>query len=427
MDKTYTSRNGNIVLEVRSDLLSAWMTIRKSGGLIDENEISDMFDSAGITYGFDEAIQWMEKEGITKDYDIPFPIAISYKNEESKQLSFHTDKLDITDPEQALDHVMFDQLACVEAGTVIAGYDFNLFHQNKSVYNILGEMHSDENHSIVDLSGPNVEFDIGKQQYIALTDGFLYIDRNGRICILDRIIIDSTSISPSAVIRSPVSLLLIGDISDCDIISRQSIEVIGNVTNSSLYTESHLKVQGSIRDGSSKWIHVLGDTRCLSICNSRLLCKGKLIFTSQIINSVIIAESGIEGDFSESSIVGGQTLSSGDITINSVGDEFTLKTEIEVTISPYLKNLLMIKTRELLKLKHSYGDDHQMTRELNGEIGILEERLNQELNDFLQRPKEQKIMITVHNDVYPHSHFRVLKHTYTLKHHQSGIKLIEKE
>ena len=55
MNKTFSNQAGNLILELRRDTMSAWLTIKKSNKLINENDILALIESAGIKTGFDEA------------------------------------------------------------------------------------------------------------------------------------------------------------------------------------------------------------------------------------------------------------------------------------------------------------------------------------------------------------------------------------
>jgi hypothetical protein len=73
MSKILTNPDGNIKLELKDDRLSAWLTIKKDNRLIDEKDILDLLEQAGIKNGFEEAQRYMQKHSMEKDFDIPFP------------------------------------------------------------------------------------------------------------------------------------------------------------------------------------------------------------------------------------------------------------------------------------------------------------------------------------------------------------------
>ncbi|MDZ4182139.1 MAG: hypothetical protein U1B83_04615, partial [Candidatus Cloacimonadaceae bacterium] len=76
MTEIISNKHGNLILEIKEDRMSAWLTIKPSGRLIDEREIIEMIDNAGIKTGFDEALKYSRVNGLEKEYDTPFPIAV---------------------------------------------------------------------------------------------------------------------------------------------------------------------------------------------------------------------------------------------------------------------------------------------------------------------------------------------------------------
>jgi hypothetical protein len=73
-DKTYTNKEGNLILEIRDEPLSAWLTIKKTGKLIDEYAIIALLEEAGIKSGFEEAVEYAQIHSLEKEFDIPFPL-----------------------------------------------------------------------------------------------------------------------------------------------------------------------------------------------------------------------------------------------------------------------------------------------------------------------------------------------------------------
>ena len=91
MNKILTNLAGTLRLELRDDRLSAWLTIRSHGRLIDEQYILDLIEEAGIKTGFEEADRYMRKHGLEKDFDIPFPIAMCDRVKGESKLNYFFD------------------------------------------------------------------------------------------------------------------------------------------------------------------------------------------------------------------------------------------------------------------------------------------------------------------------------------------------
>ncbi|MBM4400155.1 MAG: hypothetical protein FJ041_07515, partial [Candidatus Cloacimonetes bacterium] len=59
MDNVIFSPSGNVSIQISEDRMSAWMTIHKSGKVLDENEILELIKTTGICYGQEDAFAWM--------------------------------------------------------------------------------------------------------------------------------------------------------------------------------------------------------------------------------------------------------------------------------------------------------------------------------------------------------------------------------
>ncbi|MDZ4120946.1 MAG: flagellar assembly protein A, partial [Candidatus Cloacimonadaceae bacterium] len=166
MSKIFTSSTGRVKIEVSEDAMTAMMTISRSGSLIDEREILELIDRAGIKYGLEAAVRKMNTEGDQKDFDTAFPLAICKANNATKQVRYHFDNPISSATDIAPD--MLDKLTCVSEGTVIADYSFNIFEGDGSIYNIFGEMQAEA--TVTDLSdicGNGVEYDPKTSRFLA--------------------------------------------------------------------------------------------------------------------------------------------------------------------------------------------------------------------------------------------------------------------
>jgi len=65
--KIISNESGSLVLEVSEDGFSAYLTIKDSGQMIDENEITSLLNVAGIRAGVDEAILYNRQQKIKKN------------------------------------------------------------------------------------------------------------------------------------------------------------------------------------------------------------------------------------------------------------------------------------------------------------------------------------------------------------------------
>ncbi|MDD2332188.1 MAG: FapA family protein, partial [Candidatus Cloacimonetes bacterium] len=425
---TFTNPSRSLILEIRDEGLSAWMTICKTGKLVDEQEILELIDEAGIKYGLEEAVRWMEDNDFKKDFAVPFPVALCKTPSRETKLSYHFEiGRVLPDPRQISLEYLKD-ISYVDEGFVLAEFSYNLFDGNSSIYNVFGEMIAlpdEHTGNLAHKAGTNTHYEEETHRYIALKSGYPYLDNDGKICVLGSIA--SCELSAGTVLRTPLSLNLKGNLEGCTIISKGDVAVLGNVLHSEIFCEGNLIIQGNIESSSDPGIHCRGDLSCNSIRDSSVLIKGKLILGAHVENSNLIAEQGIEGDPEQSWALSGNIQTCGSISLASVGTRDDNQIELEITISPYYKSLLMKKTRELIALKQDSEQNADAIDELNLEIRDLESKLDLSLEAFLKRERDYRFQIRVFREVYPKSFFRILKHSYPIKRYQPGIELSEED
>jgi uncharacterized protein (DUF342 family) len=428
MNKILSSKSGNVTLELRQESTSAWLTIKKTGRLVDEKEILDLIEEAGIKSGFDEALKLIRAQGIEKDFDTPFPIAVCNRDEIEKeaQLHFHYDPIDIGDLGHDLNLSHLARSSYVHERDVIASYSDNIFEREGSIYDIFGGLITK---AVVDearaqaMAGEYVRYEA--HEYIAETMGYPFLDSEGRISIMTELKVDAESVPKHEFLRCPIALEIMGDLESANIACAREIVIHGNVTDSSIYCEGDLIVKGRIESCINPGIQSLGILQATSIHQSRICAKRALDFDTEIIHSTIATDGDLTGLEAGSRIVGGLCQAAGNIRIAIAGDASSEETEIEVAISPFYRAILMQMTKEAVRLRDN--GDSQALDDLQKRIRRCEEELDKQLNDFLKRSPDDKKTVSVSDQVYPKTLFRVLKHSYQIKNRQKGIFLEEKE
>lgn len=426
MNKILKNKSGNVILELRQNSGSAWLTIKCSGHLIDEKDILDLLDEAGIKTGFEEAMQLMRDRGIEKEYDQPFPIALSHTETETREvkLNFHFDSSLNMDRIAELSLTDLAELSYAQAGDCLAGYSDNIFEREGSIYDIFGELITPlqvNDAEAAKLTGTNVGYE--GREYIAQATGYPYLDLDGRICILNALKIKADSCKAEQSIRSPLALEIIGDLSGCSIAVANDLQIRGSITNCCIYCEKDLHVDGSIVDCRQPGIQVLGSLKTSSILRSKVLVRHDLEFDTSIQDSSVACDGSIIGNTEYSSICGGMAQAGNDINIGIAGGDE--ETEIEIAISPFYRGMLMQMTKELVRLKGE--EDEQAIADMQTRIARCESELDSQLNAFLKRGSDQKKSVQVSSEVHPKTTFRILKHVYQIKSAQKGIHLFEKE
>ncbi|PKN73358.1 MAG: hypothetical protein CVU50_03450 [Candidatus Cloacimonetes bacterium HGW-Cloacimonetes-3] len=430
MNKVITNKAGNLVLELRQDTMSAWLTIKRSGKLIDEADILALIEEAGIKTGFDDAIRHIRENSLEKEYDVPFPIAICNVEESECTLRYHFNpdlRLDIS---SGINFMDLERISYIQAGAVVADYSSNLFEQGGSIYDIFGELihpGSIDEEQAKSLSGTNVSFIAANRDFIADKTGYPYLDELGRICILDTLVINGEDIPGDAQIRSPLDIVIQGSLACVNLVCGGNLYIKGDLHSSTVYVNQDLHVEGEIIACNAPGVKVFGNLSCKGMQDSLILCLKQLNFSGSIENCTLACDGDILGSHDDSSIKGGTIQAGGSISIAEAGSPDGNSTELEIAISPFYRSLLMQMTRELIHLKDDSDANAEAIAEMQIKIKQSESQLDEQLNTFLHRPSEDRKSIIVHGSVMPPVSIRVLKHSYEIKNQQQGLEILEKE
>lgn len=429
MNKVLVNKAGNIILELRQETMSAWLTIKDTGKLIDENEILSLLDEAGIKTGFNEALAYIRDHSLEKEYGVPFPIAICNRAESTTTLRYRFNPDLQLDEENGLSFQILETLSFVEAGEVIAEYSNNLFEQGGSIYDIFGELIDPGNvdqEKALSLSGNNVQYYPTEHEYRSKKPGYPFLDDAGRICVLDLVVLQANNLPTGRTLHLQADTVIEGNLAYADLICQGSLLVKGDLHSCTMLCRKDLNVEGEIISCQVSGIHVQGELNCRGITDSKVLCKGPLRFSGLIKNSNIACGAEIIGDPNNSQISGGITQATSIISITTAGSLEKQKTEIEIAIMPYQRSLLMQMTREMVRLKEDPEANAMAITELNFKIQKCETELDELLNEFLHRPSEDRKSIKVSGDSHPPVLYRVLKHSYYLEKPDQNLEFIEK-
>jgi cytoskeletal protein CcmA (bactofilin family) len=299
MNKVLSNKAGNLVLELRQETMSAWLTIKKTGKLIDEHDILALLDEAGIKTGFSEALSYIRDHSLEKEYDVPFPIAICNRAEATTTLRYRFNPDLQLDDENGLSYQALESLCFVQAGAVVAEYSNNLFEQGGSIYDIFGELIDPgdiDQEKAMFLAGKNVQYSASEREYRSQKSGYPFLDAEGRICILDLVVMQAHNLPTGRAVHLSADTVIEGNLAYADLVCQGTLLVKGDLHSCSLLCRKDLSVEGEIVSCQANGIHVQGDLSCKGISDSKVLCKGTLRFSGLIRNSNIACGAEIIGD-----------------------------------------------------------------------------------------------------------------------------------
>jgi uncharacterized protein (DUF342 family) len=427
MENIIYSPSGSISIRINEDKMSAWMYIHKTGKIIDELEILSLIQDAGIRNGFDEALEWMAENGYNKDFEKPFPVAICKASINKEQIKLHFDPEKAYNPDKEWNFKDIVNWSCVEPGKTLADIPLSDFMDVSNSLNIYGEPASDVANMLTLNSyiGTNVSLDIDGKRIISEIRGYPYLDTEGRICVADRI----TYVGDIKFISVPVtlgaSLTVEGSINKTHLSMTRDLTIKGNIINSEINTEGNLVVEGDILECQGTGIVVTQDIRVKGISDSLVLCMGNIYFENVISGSRIVAEKQIAGDPDKSQIFASQVMSYKNVDVADIGSPEGTDTEIEITVSPFLKERLMQMTKVMDKLKMSPILNKDKIDTFSKKLKIVEEDLSREMTRYLNTKVEQPRFVKARNQLYKKSYIRVFKNSYTIKQNQANAEFTE--
>jgi uncharacterized protein (DUF342 family) len=430
MNKTITNKAANLILELRQDTMSAWLTVKRTGKLTDEADVLALIEEAGIKTGFDEALRYIRENSLDKEYDVPFPIAICNVQGSECTLRYHFNPDLHLDLASGISFTDLERISYVQSGAVVADYSANLFEQGGSIYDIFGELirsGSIDEEQAKGLAGTNVSFDIANREFIANKTGYPYLDELGRICVLDTLVINGEDIPADAQIRTPLDIVVQGGLACVNLVCGGNLTIRGDLHSSGVYVTQDLHVEGEIVACGAGGVKVFGNLSCKGMRDSVVLCRKQLNFSGSIENCSLACDGDILGSADNSEIKGGSTQAGGSISIADAGSSDGFPTELEIAISPFYRALLMQMTRDLIHLKDDSEANAEAIAELQIKLKEGEGELDEQLNAFLRRPAEDRKRVIVHRSVTPPVSIRVLKHSYEIKSRQPGLEILEKE
>ena len=345
-NKILTNSDENIILEIADDGFSAHLTIKETHNLLDENEISNLLQQAGIKFGIENATNYLKQDHIKKEFNKPFLIALGEKQSPEIEISCILEKNEKINPVQLGNTSDIKELKRINKNEPLLSLKV---HENpESSFDIFGnEITSDAstNQSIQNLIGKNVYFS-GNKIY-SEKEGYFFTDEQGKINVFEQIVLNKDIINETLLVPS-------------------NIKINGNLINSEIRVEGNIEFESAER--------------------SKIFCNGKIFIHKNARFCKLVSEQGISGR-KEAFIKGGLTQSGDNIEIGSVGSSFSIPTELEITVAPFLKE----KMRTLPE-----NDCRQ-----------LETEYEKKLDDFLKSDlKNNRISIT--KKIFPNCFIRIL-------------------
>lgn len=353
-------------LQISPDNNYAWLTIFNEIEIIDENELVEFLNMAGIRYGFENATEENVNRKKIKKRDAPFLIAkgSAFPPKPKFELFFDPENTDKIESNQVLARLVESEEKVLIGknifGEEITGGD----------YKFTPELYCGENCQIN-----------GNNEIISKIAGKPLINSDKIISVQAETIFDS--------------------IIDKKLTFESDLIINGEINGSKLMINGNLTVYGDIVN-CSDGIYVNGDVKFFSGDHSTIISSGKINFDKcKFCN--LIADKRIIGN-DDSSIVGGFAISGEQIEVDVLGNEYKELTSLEIAIAPYLKEQIKLMSHQLQSINlEMKPEEMEILREEKQE---MEDKFLHKITQSLSNPKPYSILIR--EKVFPRVFLRVM-------------------
>jgi len=402
--KVYTNTAKTLSLAVSKDNLSAYLTIEDNSNMIDEKEISLLISSAGIKNGLESAKNYNLKNEIVKEFGKPFLIASASVQISKAEIQYEFDIKSCLNIEKryelnalsTYEKVLKDQPLAKVSVDDNQDCGFDLFG-NKLTENAEPQIDLEK------ILGNNVYYSAETKQILSSEAGYPYFDLENKICIK--------------------SNFMSQDIHNIHSIIYGNTTVDGVISNSTLEIYGDLWVKGNINDCMHGGIVVHGNLILDYADNSKIIASGKITINKNTRNCLIYANEEIEAG-ENSSISGGVIQSSKRLDVFSIGSPLGTLTEVEIAITPFLKEQIRIVDKKLDQARNTSEVNEILISSLTAKLRELQSSFNKELEKL---PVTDSLMITIKEKVYPNSKIRILKNSLAISEEKSNIQLVGDE
>lgn len=401
----YTNSREDLVIQVTENKLCATMTIKRESGVVEQSEILDLLNKAGITNGFISSIDQDGEKLINK----PFKIAEVKTIDQEITMELYYKNEEIYYPKTPLNEANIFRLVYVQKGSPIGKLSFDEdMLSRKDVYgNYLISLKGRD--SIIEkYQGENVSFNQNTMEYLAAMSGYLSSDSDGKYNIVNNLTIKQDINRNYGNIYILGNLKIIGEVSDVRHIRvLGTLTIEGNVTESNLYAEQGILIKGIIENCNGGGITSPKNIECQEIRQSKVFAGGELIINGSVLNSRAVGESAVIVA-EEADVVASELHSSRHIKVGNVKNSNTANSNLEISVSPYTKEQLMVFTRELVYFtdNDSGSDKIPVIRQ---EIKDLEEILSKKVEEAIELDNNNALLIETTKQIDKGVRVKILK------------------
>jgi uncharacterized protein (DUF342 family) len=179
----------------------------------------------------------------------------------------------------------------------------------------------------------------------ATSAGHFHRDRQKRLCVETRLIVDGDVDNKHGNIDTELSVLVKGDVkAGFAIKSAGDIEIMGVIEDARISALGNLIVRGGILQGTNR-VKAQGDISARYVSNREIKCNnlrvnGSLRWTRVLATGEVMAKE----------ILAGDVIAAGNITVDQLGNEDAIPTRVQVGINPFEERQCIVAKEEHARL-----------------------------------------------------------------------------
>ena len=213
----------------------------------------------------------------------------------------------------------------------------------------------------------------------ATVDGVVFFNpRNGNLEVQQLYIIPGSVNYSTGNVHVKSSVEIRGDVeAGFSIATPYNVEVKGVVEVAKVTCEGTLKVKDGITGDGVNLIKVGGDLHSGYLNNQRIQCGGSVYIATEIRNSFIECEDEVMIMKPNGIIIGGKITAASKVTAPTIGNIYSIPTEIEVGIIPKFKEKFITKDKERAVVQKQMDELKQKISAIaqNSREGTIDPRL----------------------------------------------------
>jgi len=401
----YSNSREDVIIEVTDNKLCATMTIKRDGGVIDQDEIISLINQAGISNGF---ISSIDQEG-EKELNHAFKIAEVEAIDQDVTLELYYKSDELYYPKSLLNEANIFRLVYVQKGSAIGklSYDEDMLSR-KDVYGNYLLTSEGRDNVVAKYKGENIDFDYNSKEYIAKISGYLSLGADGKYSVINHLFIKHD------IDRSYGNIYILGNLTiQGDIMNVRHIRVIGeltvegNVIQSNIYAEQGIIIKGKLENCNSGGVTSPKRIICSEIITSKVFSGDDLIVKGNVYNSRLVGETSIQVDDS-AEVIASDLQSSRYIKVGNVKSEGESISDLEISVSPYTKEQLMLLTRELVYFNENDSENDKVPI-IRKEIKQLEETLSNKVEEAIELENSKSLMIETTGQIAQGTRLKIMK------------------